>query len=754
MEKLIYPLIYFELSPNTVLGILVGTSYQAVERDLKTLKSSISNYIKKQYRKHDEYPYAEIITPKLKIIDIEIRPTYKENRGSYPMPTTIKVPVITIFGEVSTNLYACFLPMLGESFYYYHPNEYQSLVNYFSTNALNRLSPEELYDHLLYPTPKLDTITLRVKENRDYDYNWNYQRQYKILNRLAEKYPYSKAMQRNTSTFPDAAWEMEDKVSDVVDKLLNQRANLLIVGNSGVGKSAILKQAIKKIAYRSKKEKLDFTFWRIMAQRITATSKYLGEWEETVEELVNELESANGILWVIDIVRLVMMGGEGPEDSVAAFLSSFIHRGKLQMVGEVTPEQLDSIRRLLPGFVEQFQVVMVEELPEVKVQSILNKIAEYSTQNLKIEITKPALELSYRLLLRYYPYQSFPGKALKFLSQCVNEAELNSANKIDKQEVTQNFIKQTGLPELFLRDDLLLDKEELTQFFNQRIIGQPTAVQQMCDIVTIFKAGLNNPYKPIATMIFAGPTGVGKTASAKALADYFFGKGQTSSPLIRIDMSEFQSPSQITRFIGQGKEVGKLVQDIREKPFAVLLLDEVEKAAPGIFDTLMTVFDEGKQLDGFGRVTNFRNCIIIMTSNLGASNQGSIGFGKSEDSSKVYASAISKFFRPEFVNRIDHVVIFNTLNKENIQKITHKELNDLRKREGFVKRGLALEFSNALIDLLSDKGFDERYGARPLQRTIENTIVAPLARWLLNNEVTNKTLKLDIDEGEKLVVRF
>ena len=540
-------------------------------------------------------------------------------------------------------------------------------------------------------------------------------------------------------------------MSEVIEKVINVRANVIVVGEHGVGKSSVLQQAIKKISTNSRKQKLDFTFWQIRAQRITASSKYLGEWQEMVEKLISELESANGVLWVVDFIRLLQIGGGGPEDSVAAFLISFLQQGKLQIIGEVTPTELESVRRLLPGFVEYFQIVKIDELPEEKIQIILNKFAEYSGKNLKVDISKKALELSYRLLLRYYPYESFPGKAVKFLGQSINQAQIEERNRISKSDIVDNFIKQTGLPELFLRDEMLLDKTELTDYFNQKIIGQPTAIKQLSGIVKIFKAGLNNPYKPISTMVFAGPTGVGKTASAKALAEYFFGKGQKRSPLIRIDMSEFQHPSQIARFIGSGREVGKLVQEIRERPFSVLLLDEVEKAAPSIFDALLTVLDEGMMVDAYGRVTNFRNTIIIMTTNLGASNQGSIGFSTKNDDKSAYLSAIGNYFRPEFVNRIDQIVAFNALNADNIREITVKELNDLRKREGFVKRNLRLEFSTALINELAKAGFDERYGARPLQRAIEQSLIAPLAKWMLEySSIKNRTLYLDYTNELKI----
>jgi ATP-dependent Clp protease ATP-binding subunit ClpC len=576
------------------------------------------------------------------------------------------------------------------------------------------------------------------------------ERQYETLTRLAERYPYSKKVRRNISAFPEAAWELDEQVAEVVDRLVNNRANVLIVGKSGTGKTSVLRQAIKKITSKSKQQ-LDFSFWQIMPQRITASAKYLGEWQEACEALVGDLSAANGILWVVDFIRLLQVGGDSPEISVAAFLTPFLQEGKLQIIGEATPEELESIRRLLPGFVENFQIVQLEELPETKIYRILDKFAAFCHQNLKIDIDKKAIELSYRLLVRYYPYQSFPGKAVRFLGQCVSAAQIATENRIDTNAVITNFVKSTGLPELFLRDDMLLKINELTGYFESKIIGQKVAIEQLTGIIKIFKAGLNNPYKPIATMIFAGPTGVGKTASAKALADYFFGVGQERSPLIRIDMSEFQHVEQIARFIGAGKEVGKLVQDIRERPFSVLLLDEVEKADPAIFDAFLSVLDEGMLVDAFGRITNFRNTIIIMTTNLGASNRQSVGFGNGMPDEATYNTAIAKYFRPEFVNRIDSIVMFNPLNAENIQAITIQELHELKQREGFTKIGLKLEFSEKLLNHLASVGFDERYGARPLQRAIEREVVAPLAQWILGNpKIKNTVLKVDYEGGLKV----
>ncbi|MEO1624915.1 MAG: AAA family ATPase, partial [Bacteroidota bacterium] len=717
--------------------------------DLRLFKSQFSNHLQRQYKKQDDYWYMDLIEPRLKVLEIKIRPTYKDDTGSYPTNTILKIPVPVIYGETDQGHYECYLPLLDESFYYYDPKQFRSLVQYIAVDLFNQLSPEQLNRHLLYPPPQLDIVSLKVNDERELRRGQKtYQRQYDLLNRLTVKYPYPKALRKQLNTFPEAAWELEKQVGEVVDKLLNIRANILVVGKHGVGKSSVLQQAIKKVNSLSKKEGLDMSFWQLMSQRITASARYLGEWQENVEKLIEELRSANGVLWVVDIIRLLQSGGQGAEDSVAAFLVSFLQQDRIQLIGEVTQQELESMRRLLPGFVEHFQLVQVEELSEQKIQSILTRIAEYASQQLNIQIASVALQDAYRLLARYYPYESFPGKAIKFLGRCVSEAQLLERKEVSRADVVRNFIEQTGLPELFLRDDLLLDQKELSSYFDSRIIGQPEAVGKLSGIVKIFKAGLNNPDKPISTMIFAGPTGVGKTASAKALADYFFGKGQKRNPLIRIDMSEFQHPSQISRFIGAGKEVGKLAQEIRERPFAVVLLDEVEKASPAIFDAFLTVLDEGILVDAFGRITNFRNTIIVMTSNLGASNRASIGFKNMNSDESKYLSAISSFFRPEFVNRIDHVVMFNALSKEDIEKITLKELEALRKREGFVKKGLSIEFGQTLIDHLSDIGFDERYGARPLQRAIEQTVVNPMANWLLlHPEAEQRVLKIDWQGG-------
>lgn len=751
MENITYPVLTYRLKEDVFLGILVGSDYQVIEKSERQVKDAFSEYLKKTYKKTEDYPYIDLENPKIKMIGVNIRPTYETDTGAiFPVSKQVRVEVPAIYGEIDKNYFECYLPLFGSSFYYYDPRQFKVLAQHFITSQLNEYQPEEVYRLMNFGIPKMDTIKLKVNYNRKR--NWrgiSIQQNYKNLNRLAERLPYPKSVQKRMSSLPQVAWELDDKVEELVEKMMRQKASVLLVGKNGTGKSAVLQQAIRKIVPSGVQSESARSFWRIMPQRLTASSKYLGEWQETAEALVHELQLANGILWVVDIVQLLQTGGGGPETSVAAYLLTFIRSGKLQLVGEVTPTELESIRRLLPGFAEHFQLIQLVEMPESKIYSILQKLVDYSSKNLKITIQPDALQLGYRLLKRYYPYESFPGKGIKFFSQCINIAQIQGQNLITKNEIIQNFTQTTGLPELFLRDEILLSKEKLHAYFNDFIMGQPLAVEKISNIIQVFKAGLNNPYKPITTLLFAGPTGVGKTATAQALANFFFGQKQGKNPLVRIDMSEYQSPNQLYRFIGHGKNPGALVQAIRERPFSVLLLDEVEKAAPVIFDALLTVLDEGVMTDNFGRQTNFRNTIIIMTSNLGASNRKSLGFQETSSAEARYESAISRFFRPEFVNRIDSVITFNSLSQEDIRKITTKELNDLKKREGFTKRGITLHFTDAVTDYLASVGFDEKYGARPLQRALDQQIMQGLANWLLVHfEIKDVVLSVDWADGK------
>lgn len=753
MEILHYPLLCWKLDGRNVCGHLVGLDCEAVGGSVKKVINYLSDWLQKQMKSGWEPSALE--NPALKVLKVKIRPSYSGKKGFYPAPSTLEIPAPAVHGLGPSGSYECYLPSLGIHFYYYDKEQLEELIHHFTKDSFSRMKPEEIHRHLLPSRPWLEKISIKKKSSQPRGFregeSWE---SFRSLPALGERFPLSKSQRRTLQIAPEVLWEQGEKVEEVMDKILKEKVSFVLVGERSVGKSAILLEAIRKShqILKSRSSSWKPYFWRSSPHRIVAGARYLGEWQQICEEMLEELEATKGILWLMDFVSLFYVGGEGVEDSIAAFMLPYIQKGRIQVIGELTPQELQSARNLYPSFMQNFQLVNIKEMGQKKVFRLLGHFQNHCQKNFEIKIEQRALEVGYRILKRFFQYESFPGKAIRFFTHCVKEAHLQKMGEIGVDPIIQAFVEKTGMAELFLRDDITLDKEDLHQFFASRIKGQEEAIEKLCQVVKIFKAGLNNPEKPIATMLFVGPTGVGKTASVKALGEFFFGHGQKLHPLIRLDMSEFQFPGQIDRLIGSGgNNPGKLIQQIRERPFSVLLLDEIEKAHSSIFDALLGVLDEGRLIDAYGRVADFRNTIIIMTSNLGAGQKSLSGFEKGK---KVdWEDTARSFFRPEFYNRLDMTILFHSLSSKSLLKITEKELEDLKSREGIQKRNLQLEFTPSLVEFLAREGSHPLFGARPLQRTIEREVVAPLSQFLLENlSVKDCILKMDYKKKKGVVI--
>jgi ATP-dependent Clp protease ATP-binding subunit ClpC len=427
-----------------------------------------------------------------------------------------------------------------------------------------------------------------------------------------------------------------------------------------------------------------------------------------------------------------------------------LRRGELRLISEATHETLDACRRLLPGFAESFRIVPVSRLSTDATQDIASRILQEAKRNYRIDADEPCAATAVGLYKRYLPYLSPPKGPVTLLQRMVSESRKTNATSISNAQVLDRFSRETGLPPHIICDSIRIKPQELKQHFDSEVIGQPEATTVAVDTIVKLKAGLVDPQRPVATMLFCGPTGVGKTQLAQSIADYVLASkgGSGWSPkakndrLVRLDMSEYQSWGAVDRLLmtPQG-EPALWIQRLRTWPLGVLLFDEFEKAAPEVFDCLLSAFDEGRITDRFGRTTTLCGTIIVLTSNVGANQSASTGFVN--DQSRRYARALEQTFRPEFLNRLDAITTFQPLSRETTRLIVEKELRAINDRPAMRERQLQLRWPSELVDELAEVGFDPALGARPLQRAIERVVVAPLAKWLLSRQTHQRIIEWD-----------
>jgi ATP-dependent Clp protease ATP-binding subunit ClpC len=713
-------------------------------------RDDLREFLRWSHRKELWRTAPDFAEPELRWFTVVVRPEYKGKDRFYPSDAEVPVRVPCVVGSRKSGQFTADLPLLAIRFEYANRTELDKLVERYVSQKLEGLTPAEVAAFL--PPAHVELLEIVVPVPKDPPGLNNTIPPPPTLAKVAEPVG-DRAVRKGYAR----AWGREAELSALVRKLHHEKANVLLVGESGVGKTTLMVDAVKeaeKLTVAGDEQpgtKHKRRFWLTSAGRIIAGMKYLGQWEERAEEVIAELGELRGVLCAERLLELVRTGGLGPTDSVASFLIPYLARGELRMIAEATPSELDACRRLLPGLPDLFQIVRVEAFERNAALAVIDKQLETAASGPGVEVARGAGERIVRLFRRFMPYAAFPGPASSFARQLVDGHVRSGKKPVTPGAVVDQFRKQTGLPELFLRDEITLAREDVLNWFRSRVIDQPEACEAAASVVMTVKAGLNDPARPPAVMLFCGPTGVGKTHMAQSLANYFFGNAEANPPplhggprerrgakddrLIRLDMSEYGGFDAVYRLLGppQG-EPGPLVKQVRRQPFSVLLLDEIEKAAPDVFDTLMGVFDEGRLTDQYGRVTNFRSTIIVMTSNLGAGMSRAVGFS-GESAGPRYQDVAMKFFRPEFFNRMDAVVTFRPLLPASVKAITRRELDAIAKREGLLRNGVAVRWSEALVDHLAAIGFDARFGARPLQRAIEREVVAPLARWLLANNV-------------------
>ncbi len=503
--------------------------------------------------------------------------------------------------------------------------------------------------------------------------------------------------------------------------LTPRRGSVLLVGEEGVGKSAFVE------AFCSRHGATRLLFSTSAAQLVAGMSGF-GEWQERVTEVARAAEELDAVLYFENLRELL---GERPERGgvdVAGVLRPYVVNGRLRLLGELTPDAVDGASRRQPALFAALARVTVTPSTREAARLVLAAHARRWQRDDGPSLENDAQAAILEVTDRYLPYRAFPGKAVRLAEELA--ATAREGESIGADRAYDAFSAKSGIPGFLLRPDRALSVDELVVRLGERVVGQREAVRRVAETLSVVKARLSPEGRPLSTFLFVGPTGVGKTEVARALSSLLFGSEER---MVRFDMSEYTDPFAALRLIrGTPRGGGALTSRVREQPFCLLLLDEIEKAHPSVFDLLLQVLGEGRLTDGEGRTTFFHNAIIILTSNLGAGDdKGPIGLrAAAPDRHARYLRAVEEAFRPELVGRLDRVVVFEPLTEEELEAVTDLAIRRVGERRGLMEHGVALEVTEAARKILAHGGHDVRYGVRALRRHLEAMVVVPISRVL------------------------
>ncbi len=530
-------------------------------------------------------------------------------------------------------------------------------------------------------------------------------------------------------------------------------ASLLLVGPPGVGKTTFVHRMARRfLAQDRDKLRPDAPrIWSTSADRILAGMKYLGMWQERCLDLVQELSCEGDYLYAGALLPLVRPQPDGT--SLAGIFGPAARAGEISLVAECTPEELETAERRAASFVSLFQVV---RLPEPAASEVPALLAEHEARRGASVALHPAGKK--RLVAHLAMFRrdtAFPGKALRFYAFLEQEAGAGARDADGRprlyypREVSEAYARYSGLPVELIADEIPASAASIAEGLRKRVIGQDEACAAAARVLARFKAGLDDPDRPTGTLLFVGPTGVGKTELAKALARAMFGD---EGRMIRLDMSEYVGPGSSARLCAAGAGATSLASRVRQEPLSLVLFDEIEKAHREVFDVLLAILGEGRLTDEEGRLVDFRMTLIVMTSNLGAEGARAVGFGDGGDA-RATAAKVREHFRPELVNRIDHVIPFRRLDRADVLAVVDLLLAKVEARTGLHRRGLSLRVTGAAKALLASLGYDPARGARPLARVIEERLITPLAaRMAADTGLGGREVVVDAEGGE-IVVR-
>lgn len=558
----------------------------------------------------------------------------------------------------------------------------------------------------------------------------------------------------------ERAFLREEVVEMMVDHFTasESRKSLLLVGPAGSGKTSVVHQFVRQLV----QEDQDTIVLETNTSELMTGTRYLGEWETKLKEMMEAILQHDAVvLYMKNPNDLLGAGAHSKSDeSFADFFKPYLERGDLRMIAETTPEMLKSGLARDPGFLRLFQQVRLDPMNEEQTTEVLSRrlVHERGRGERPILASREVLSQITDFARSFYTRADAPGRACDLMENTVEYVGRHRARHTPKgdplvlreEDIPRSIAESTGLDLALLDDQVMLDLPQWRDWFAQRLVAQPHAIDSILGRAALVKAGLRDVHRPLGTFFLVGPTGVGKTYFARLVAERLFGDAER---MIRFDLSEYRGRYALERLIGSPHDKdreGLLTEAIRHQPYCVLLLDEFEKADPEIYHLFLQVFDEGRLTDARGKTTDFRQTLIMMTSNLGAArlNAAPVGFG--EDSGRLDGQIRRKMeevFQPEFLNRLDQVLVFNPLGSQAIRQLVDLEVQRVLERRGFRRHRLRLQLNDASRDWLAERGFSARFGARELKRCIEGDLLAALSRELLQRTPGAGALTAQVDVG-------